>query len=81
LAIAIAISATAFVIFVFATVISAIAFIDFVIAIVMSAIKDMAEQVSVCVRISGNRKMRWHSPPQASLLTLQYSSLVTLTPH
>ncbi|MHC5761619.1 hypothetical protein [Nostoc sp.] len=66
----------------------AIAFIDLATAIVILAItfidlaiKDGAEQVSVCVRMSGNSKMRWRSPPQASLLTLQQSSLVALTPH
>lgn len=74
LVIAIAISATAFVIFVFAIVISAITFIDFVFTIAVSTIKDMPKQVSVCVRISSNRRKR-------SLLTLQQSSLVALTPH
>lgn len=61
--------------------ISVIAFIDIAtaimisaIAIVILAIKDAAEQVSICVRMSDNRIMQ-------SLLTLQQSNLVALTTH
>jgi hypothetical protein len=67
--------------FAIAIVISAFAFVIFAIIFVISAIKDVAEQVSVCVRMSGNSKMRWRSPPQASQLTLHYSNLVALTAH
>jgi hypothetical protein len=56
LAIAIAISANAFVISEFAFMDLVIAIVILVFAIAVSAIKNVAEQVSVCVRMSVNSK-------------------------